>query len=224
LSHSSYDVVQNFRAILANINHPGATLPPGAVGVEYLGGSSRPVVVSVNVVPHVAASLIDEFLAGQFPTEMWTFAVKVSNGLHATAFPVPPYYYYGARTDIAVDPPSWPTVLTGTVNTSNVVTLSAPSFDLTLDIANGFSIEIVPTSTSGNVAQDGWEWRAAIDSLTMTGVFNWPDYRYIYDDTSAWGLRQRQTPAGGPDGWPLRARQNAGATGSWSLRHRQNGN
>lgn len=38
-----------------------------------------------------------------------------------------------------------------------------------------------------------------------------------------WGLRQRQSLAGNAGGWPLRQRQNGGATGSWPLRQRQTG-
>lgn len=38
-----------------------------------------------------------------------------------------------------------------------------------------------------------------------------------------WNLRQRQSLTGNAGGWPLRQRQNGGATGSWPLRQRQTG-
>lgn len=41
--------------------------------------------------------------------------------------------------------------------------------------------------------------------------------------TGMWSVRQRQTLTGNAGGWPLRQRQNAGATGTWPLRQRQNG-
>lgn len=54
-------------------------------------------------------------------------------------------------------------------------------------------------------------------------------YRYdIWNGIAAptkgmWGMRQRQSLAGNAGGWPLRQRQNGGATGSWPLRQRQTG-
>lgn len=214
--------MQNFRALLPNVSHPGATLPPGAIGVEYEGGSPNPVADSVVFQPGVSGILLNDSLTPVAPTEPWHFEINAEPGLHATAFPASPYYWYGAREDVSVDPATWGQRLTGIVDTAGTIFLSDTEFTMDLDETGGFSVQIRPTVTSVNPAQDNWRWQPRIDSATMRGWFTWPAYRHIYPNGylggGMWNLRQPQSRDAVAGSWPLRGRQNGGATGAWPSR------
>lgn len=69
---------------------------------------------------------------------------------------------------------------------------------------------------------------AKIVDVEATRLYQGPRFRFLFDEPvvttkGAWGLRQKQVLAGNAGGWPLRQRQNGGATGTWPLRQRQTG-
>lgn len=226
LSVVTIEDLQNFRLFRPTTFHPAiAAMPPDAVDIEYRDPFyANATALRVTCTPTISAKLLTDSLAEVFPSEPWTFAVTADADMHATALPDAPYYNYGFRDDYPIDPDTWATVLTGTVGVDGSITLDAPDFTIDLDVKQSMSVGIRATSTSSDPDEDDYRWMPRIEGLAFNTQFVWNDFRYIYDSKSTRGLRQRQTPAGNPDGWPLRARQNAGATGSWPLRQRQTGN
>lgn len=108
---------------------------------------------------------------------------------------------------------------------SGVVPLTIPSESFVLSPRVTFLLTASAGMVTGGVAvsPDGMSSTAPSWALLpATAMWRPWKYRFVYP-SGMWNLRQRQSLTGNAGGWPLRQRQNGGATGSWPLRQRQTG-
>lgn len=196
--------------------------PPGAIGVEvdgagtYVSRQARVLLGAAGTSPFttgVKLATLDDFTV----TGPWADARPGNTG-HvnrgpSTVFRTP--HVQGSQQAL------WPSQAHASSGDSSATLV----FDL--DLTQTW-VAFLPTlgwfdaqSTPGEVGS----WRASILSINVTTTYRPPRYRWIYKTQSKgmWNLRQRQSLTGNAGGWPLRQRQNGGATGSWPLRQRQTG-
>lgn len=221
---SFVDEVQALRALSTALSHPALdSMPPGAVGVEFDGGSPVGAISSGTVHITLAQQVYsDAGITPAPPPAAYGFEVRAGAGdFVATELTTSPTrFHYGFVSEPSLG--GWAVAIDADVDTAGVVSASTSQITWS-DPAEALNLWVVPTSTSSDPAHDAWMWRPEIVSMEFTATVTWPAYRYVFPGGGAWRARQRQALVGNTGGWPARQRQNGADTGAWSHRQRQAG-
>ena len=199
------------------------SVPPGRT-VEYEGAGTYLSDFEVSLGWTVRGTLLDEALGGSMP-------------VRARVLEAPDVPNLNSQAAIDANSPSMSGYITrdfqdaGTassaqfqVSQSYVTEFTTPNWPVTLMVATEAETTGQFQHTADmNTAQRG---SARLETLVATNstIRAWyrpPRWRLSMQ--GMWNLRQRQSLTGNAGGWPLRQRQNGGATGSWPLRQRQTG-